>query len=182
MYPGKLCLALAAITLGLASPALADTINVTSSALQTVTLSPSNDTFNFDAGNVTATTPGTITLQSGIFYLGDSPIPDQVISFSFDDTITLNGITNTVTIFGSDNVTSSADIFTIFASNPVNFGDYNLTIDTISYSGTSVGQNTPINLTADVSATPEPGTFVLLGTGIAGGLIIVRRQRSLLAF
>ena len=182
MHARKLCLALAGLTLSLVPNALADTITLSSTSLPTLTLGPSNDTVSFDAASVTAAAPGTISLQSGSFYLGNSPIPDQVIAFYFNDIITLNGVTNTVSIFGSDNVTSSADILTIFAGTPVNFGAYTLTLDSSSYTGTDIGQSLPMTLSADVSTTPtpEPGTFILFGTGLASGLFLLRRQQTLL--
>lgn len=160
----------------LASPALGDPITVTSSALPSMTLSPSSDTITLDAGSVTLSAPGSIVFQTGNFFVGNSPIPDQVIPFFFDDTITINGVTQVLTIYGEDNVTNSGDILTIFAQAPVNFGDYNFSLNASSYNGVDLYQNVPINLTADVTAqTPEPATLLLLATGLIGGAMATTR-------
>ncbi len=160
----------------LASPALADTITLTSSALPTMTLSPSSDTITMDAGNATLSAPGNVVLQTGNFFVGDSPIPDQVIPFFFNDTITINGITQILTIYGQDDVTNAADTLTIFAQAPVNFGAHNLNLNASSYSGVALYQNLPLTLTADITAqTPEPGTLLLLATGLVGGAMVTTR-------
>ncbi len=175
MNPKTLCSLLGTL-LCLASPALADTITITSDALPTMTLSPSSDTITMDAGGVTLSAPGSIVFQTGNFFVGDSPIPDQVIPFFFNDTITINGVTQVLTIYGQDDVASAGDVLTIFAQAPVNFGDYNLSLNASSYTGVDLYQNIPINLTADVTAqTPEPGTLLLLATGLVGGAMATTR-------
>lgn len=160
----------------LASPAFADTITVTAGALPTMTLSPSSDTITMDAGSTTMSGPGHVVLQTGNFFVGDSPISDQVIPFFFNETITINDVTQIVTIFGQDDVTNAADILTIFAQAPVNFGAYNLNLNESSYSGVALYQNLPLNLTADITAeTPEPATLLLLATGLVGGAMATTR-------
>lgn len=161
----------------LASPALADTITLTTSAIPTMTINPSNDTVTLNAGSVSMSGPGNVAFQTGDIYIGNSPIPDQVIPFSFDDVITLNGITQTLTIYGQDELTSAADIFTIFAASPVNFGSYNLYLNASSYNGAALGQDVPLTLTADITPVSEPATLALLATGLVGGTIVITRTR-----
>lgn len=92
-----------------------------------------------------------------------------------NDTITLNGVTKTITIFGQNNVTDTADVLTIFAGTPVYFGSYEFTLEASSYNGTAVGQDLPLDLSAIV-ATPEPATFALLGTGLISVAAIRSRR------
>lgn len=175
MNPKSLFLLLGSLVC-LASPALADTITVTSGALPTMTLCPSNDSINVNAGHATLSGPGSVVFQTGNFYVGNSPIPDQVIPFFFNDTVTINGVSRTFSISGQDDVTSAADTFTIFAGAPVDFGSYILNLNASTSTGNFVGQNLPLNLTADITAqTPEPASLLLLATGLVGGAIMTTR-------
>ncbi len=172
---------LVAACIGLCSAAFADTIEITSTASPTIALNPSSDTLSLSAGDVTITGPGHFALQTGNFYIGNSDIPDQMISFSFNETLTVNGVTKTVTIFGQDNVTQTADVLTFFAGTPVNFGNYyTVTLDSSSYYGNAAPLNMPVTLSAEVTVTPEPTPLALLGTGLCGGVFYaaMARRRS----
>lgn len=175
MLTPKTLFSLLGTLLCLASPALADTITFTSNAIPTFTLSPSSDTITMDAGTATLSGPGNVVLQTGNFYVGNSPIPDQVIPFFFNDTITINGITQIVTIYGQDDITYAADVLSIFAGAPVNFGSYNLYVNASSYNGVALYQNLPVSLNADVTPVGEPATLLLLATGLIGGALVTTR-------
>ena len=171
-----LCIAFAAL-LGLTSSALATPITITSTALPSMALNPSSDAISLDASSVVTADPGTIFFQTGTISIGDSAIVDQVIPFFLSDTITLNGMTKTINIYGQDDVTSSADLISIFAGTPVDFGSYLFSLNGSSYSGTAIGQILPLQLSADVAPTPEPSTLVLLGTGLVGGIAALTTRR-----
>lgn len=169
----------------LASPAFADSITITSSAIASTTLNPSSDSISLDAGSATLSGPGSVTFQTGNILAGDSEIPDQLVSFFLYDTITINGLSNTITIFGQDNVTSAADIITLSAAAPIQFGSYLFTLDSSTYTINAIGENIPVNLSGTVSATPtpEPATLSLLTTGVIGSAFFaLRRRQSVLNF
>ncbi len=162
----------------LASPALANTINITSSAPPSFGLNPSSDAISLSVGNATLSAPGNVIFQTGNISVGNSQIPDQIIPFSFTDIISINGISRTVTIFGQNEVTTTADLITFSAGAPVNFGSYVFTLNSSSYSATEIGQNIPISLSANVSAapTPEPASLPLLATGVMAGVVVTTRR------
>lgn len=163
----------------LAYPALADTITVTSTALSSTMFNPSSDGIALNAGSATLSAPGNVIFQTGNITVGDSAIADQIIPFLFNDTVTINGVSKVLTIFGQDNVTSTADLITIFGSGPISFGAYTFNLDRSDYTATAVGQNIAVNLSGTVapSPVPEPGTLPLLATGLMGGAFATTRIR-----
>ncbi len=167
-----------AVLFSLPHVALADSITVTSTAAPTTTLAPSADTFSLNDGSVTVDpTTGPFVFQTGDFIIGNSNIPDQIIPFTFEDSITLNGITQDLTFSGQDAVTNTEDDLTIFASEPVQFGNEVFALQSFTIAGNAMGQDLPVELQATV--TPEPGSFVLFGTGLLGVAVFAARKRLL---
>lgn len=175
------CGAILAVSLCLCSSAWAEALTIASTAVSTISLAPSNDTLRLNAGNVTASGPGDIAFQSGDFTIGSSPIPDQDIPFSFNEAVTLNGVTQNIAVFGDDSVTQGLDVLRIHAGTPTLFGGYLFTLDASAYNGTWVGQDVPVSLSGQITATPEPGSLLLLGTGLLGGLAVLRRRQVVAA-
>ena len=172
------CCAVLAVSLGLCSSSLAGTLTLSSTAVPTISLAPANDTLGLQAGSATVSGAGDFAFQTGDFKIGSSPIADQDIDFSFDEAVTLAGLTQTITIFGDDSVTEGLDVLTIHAGTPTLFGGYLFTLDSSAYSGTWVGQDVPVTLSAEITTTPEPGSLLLLFTGVLGGLAVLHWDRT----
>ena len=125
----------------------------------------------------TSTAP--FLLQSGTFQIGDSGSLVENVPFSAAETITLAGVTQTITIFGEDDVTSAYDTLLIYGSGPIWFGQYALTIAPFTISDEWVGDQDAVALEGSISQTPEPGSLLLLGTGVVGfGAVMVQRMRG----
>ena len=84
-----------------------------------------------------------------------------------------------MTIFGDDSVSQTVDVLTIEAGAPILFGGFLLTLDPAAYSGTWVGEDVPLTLSGQITATPEPGSLILLGSGLLGGLAVLGGDRLL---
>lgn len=168
-----------ALLLATAKTASADTITFNSLSVSSNTLSPSSDTFSLNSSYGTEdTTTGVFVIQTGDFVVGNSNVPDQDISFSFEDTFTINGITQTLTFYGQDSVTQAADVLTIFGGAPVAFGNEVLAVQDFNLSEANLGDY-PVNLEATVTSTPEPGTLLLLASGVICSTLVLVRSDSL---
>lgn len=170
----------AVFLLGLfSSRCFADPIDLTSSAISSTVLGPSTDSLSLNAGSVTSddSDPNPIIFQTGDFDLGDSEISDQIIPFIFQDTLTLNGVTEVIDLSGQDDVTSTADTLSIFAGTPVVFGNDFFTLQPFTITGTEIGQDLPVDLQATVTPTPEPSSLLLLGTGVVAAVLLAAFSR-----
>lgn len=177
----KACASFAAASLLVltAKTAWADTITFNSQAVSNIALSPSSDTFSLNSESGTIdTTAGAFVFQTGDFVIGNSQIPDQNISFSFQDTLTLNDITQTITLYGQDAITQTADTLTIFGGAPVAFGDELFSVQDFNLSENNMG-DFPVDLEATITPTPEPSSLLLLGTGILCIVVVLNRAGSL---
>lgn len=172
---------LSAITLSgallFSAAAHADTISFTVNT--PIDLSPSADTLSFDAStqNFTATTggPTTTVFQSGLYIAGDSDTLTQVIPFSFQETVTVDGISKLLTFTGTDNVTYTENIITLDYLGYEQFGAIGL-----DFLGTRqiVTDHSPQNFDMSVvlGAVPEPSSLALCGTGILALAGVARRK------
>ena len=157
-------------------------ITLTTTSVPSFALAPSADTLELDGGSVTfdPASSAPFVFQTGVFQIGDSGDLVQNIPFSAQETVTIDGVTQMVTISGEDDITTSWDTLQIYESGPIAFGNYLLTIAPFTIADSQVGDNDPIALDGSVVAvTPEPESLVLLGTGVAGfAAVAVRRMRA----
>lgn len=174
----------------LASPAFADTVSLSGTGSLAVAIDtgtgegtpPSTIQFNAIAPT-TFTSPGSFT-QGLTFTSGYDPSSD-VVPFTVDDSLTLNGITQVVAINGVMDVspTTTPDTIQILSStSPVLFGDLALSVvgQTFSDSPPFPGGVLSTTQTFDVAPVPLPASLPLFLTGLAGlGFLALRRkQRS----
>ena len=158
---------------------LADPISITTSQVSQFGLSPSADSLAFDGGStVFDPSSGTpFAFQTGTFSVGNSGWLVQDIPFSFQEQITIGGVTNLVTISGDDDVTANWDTLQIYGTGPIDFGAYTFSLQSFTIADNVAGDNDPITL--DATVTPEPGALLLVGTGLAGWGVTVARKAKM---
>jgi hypothetical protein len=162
-----------------ASPAAAAPVTIVSGGVGPQTIAPSNDVITLDAGTASLSTGSGGGFQKGDLLIGNSPIPDQNISFTLSDTLTINGVTKTIVINAVDEVTTGPDTLVISAGAPTQFGNVVFTLDALTVAGNgTVGQDIAFTLKDDLAAVPEPGTLALFGTALVGLGMMRRRKAS----
>ena len=137
--------------------------------------------------------PTLVTVQAGIFHVGNSPrTPDGSYSFTINETITINGDSQSITLSGTDSVTAPRDRFTIDSGPSTTFTAAGVTFtpQTLTTSWGGVGADLPITFTAEVTlstitpaAVPEPSSLTLggLGASFAALIIVVRGRKPSIA-
>jgi hypothetical protein len=175
--PFALAPVLLALGLAAASTAEASPIVTTAGAVGLQTIAPSADSISLNAGSSSLSAGTGVAFQTGDFLIGNSPIPDQNISFTLSDTLTINGVTQTITIDAVDEVTTVLDTLVISAGTPTVFGTVSFTLDPLTLTGNAVGEDVSIRLAADLANVPEPGTLALFGSALIG-LGILRRRKT----
>ena len=125
----------------------------------------------------------TADINTANFIVGDSGSfsGSQPLTISYD--LTLDGVTHALTQQATWTITPSLDSFvTVASSAPVLFvtpsGNWNVALD-----GYSIPANAITTFTAgspaDFTPTPEPGTLLMLGSGVLGLAGVARRKLKL---
>jgi hypothetical protein len=135
------------------------------------------DTLTLNAG--TSTVVAGVISQAGTFTLVGSVQAGGFFPFTFQENVTVGGITHLLTFSAEDHVTDVADVLTIFALGPVTFGTATLDFQEVSVFGDNV-QDFPLNLTANVTGEippiPEPSSLILSATGLLAFAGAARRK------
>jgi hypothetical protein len=131
-----------------------------------------------DAGSTTFTIGVPFVIQTGTFGIGHSGDLVATVPFSFMEDITINGITEDVTVTGQDLVAIEVETIEFNALGPISFGSESLSIEAYSI-GSPTLRELPVELTATVSGpspVPEPSSIALFGSGALGLVGIIRRR------
>ncbi len=171
------CFALTLLGIFAASAAShADTVSFGS--VPTFTIAPSADQYGLLAGTSTVLGGGTVA-QAGTFIEGHSGLLVKDIPISFQDSVTVDGITKVLTFTGDDSVAIAYDLLTIDALGPISFGStvLNFASSVGGEFGTCCSYSVPITATVtDSAATPEPASLVFLATGMLWAVELGRRK------
>ncbi len=154
-------------TLLAAQVAVADTIVVASPT--TFAIAPSNDTLTLTTTNQTAVIgdmSSTVDFQLLNFNIQGSAIPDQLIAFTLNEDVTINGITQNVSFDFTNNVTAASDTLSVSQGQWMQFGGVSFRTLAVNFVGTNLGDNY-ITMQAEVLAVPEPESYAMILAGLA---------------
>lgn len=129
-------------------------------------------------GSFNAPGTSTIVLNPLLFTAGyTGPSSAGTSPFSFLALVTIGSVTHSVPIFGTISIGNTTDTMSILSGGPTLFagGGFNTVLTVLPVSISDGGAGTSGTLQATVVSTPEPGTLLLLGAGLAAGVLLRRR-------
>jgi PEP-CTERM motif len=184
---GRAVAILGLLMAGVATPALkADLVTISAAGATQNPITPSADYVTLSAAGPTGNTvpsnvPTVVNIQAGTFFVGNSPDVMGNYSVSLTENITINGVTRSVMISGTDAVTTTSDVLTLNATTPISFG--NVLFNTLAYTSPALGVNQSVNFTLQGQVTstpvsvPEPSTSLAVGFAALAALGVWARRR-----
>lgn len=106
--------------------------------------------------------------------------------FNFSQSLTVNGVTQTMDLVGSIDIGITTDTVHILSSSPLtfHFGTFSVDVNVLPTSIFGPGDgtyfdvlNAQLTVTNDCNPVPEPATLTLLGLGLAGTAAKLRQRR-----